>query len=114
LLSALGIYGVVANLTVQRTQEIGIRLALGATRADVLWLVLRAGVRLAFLGTVVGLAGAFALRQVFRAGMPALAGNENWTMVLVTLALVAIALVACWLPARRATKVDPIIALRAE
>ena len=114
LLSALGIYGVVANLTVQRTQEIGIRLALGATRADVLWLVLRAGVRLACLGTVVGLAGAFALRQVFRAGMPALAGNENWTMVLVTLALVAIALVACWLPARRATKVDPIIALRAE
>lgn len=113
-LSALGVYGVVAGLTVQRTQEIGIRLALGATHADVLWLVLRSGVRLAFLGTAFGLAGAVALRQVFRAGMPALAGNETWTMLLVTLALVAIALVACWLPARRATQVNPIIALRAE
>jgi predicted permease len=113
-LSALGVYGVVASLTVQRTQEIGIRLALGATRADVLWLVLRTGVRLACFGTALGLAGAVALRQVFRAGMPTLAGNETWTMVLVTLALVAIALLACWLPARRATKVDPIVALRAE
>jgi putative ABC transport system permease protein len=113
-LSALGVYGVVASLTVQRTREIGIRLALGATRADVLWLVLQSGVRLAFAGTAFGLAGAVALRQVFRAGMPALAGNENWTMAFVTLALIAIALVACWLPARRATKVDPIEALRAE
>jgi predicted permease len=113
-LSALGIYGVVSGLTVQRTREVGIRLALGATRTDVLWLVLRSGVRLAFLGTAVGLAGAIALRQVFRAGMPSLAGNEAWTIVLVTPALVAVALLACWLPARKATRVDPIEALRAE
>ncbi|HTZ20780.1 MAG TPA: ABC transporter permease [Opitutaceae bacterium] len=114
LLSALGVYGVVAGLMVQRTPEIGIRLALGATRADVLWLVLRSGLRLAFLGIAFGLAGAVALQQVFRAGLPTLAGNEPWTMVLVTFALAAITLLACWLPARRATKVDPIIALRAE
>jgi predicted permease len=113
-LSALGVYGVVAALTLQRTREIGIRLALGATRGDVLQLVLRAGVRLAVLGTVFGLAGAVALGRVFRAGMPSLAGNETGTTVLVTLALAAIALVACYLPARRAMKVDPIIALRAE
>jgi len=113
-LSALGIYGVVAGLTVQRTQEIGIRLALGAPRSTVLWLVLRTGVRLAGAGTALGLAAAVALRQIFRAGMPAFAGNETWTMLAVTLALAGVALVACWLPARRATTVDPIIALRAE
>jgi hypothetical protein len=114
LLSALGIYGVVASLMVQRIQEIGIRLALGATHADVLWLVLRSGVRLALTGTMLGLAGAIAVRQLFRAAMPTLAGNETWTMILVTLGLAAVALFACWLPARRATKVDPMIALRAE
>jgi predicted permease len=114
LLSALGIYGVVASLMVQRIHEIGIRLALGATRANVLWLVLRLGVRLALAGTILGLAGATPLRQLFRAAMPTLAGTETWTMVLVTLGLATVALVACWLPARRATKVDPIIALRAE
>ena len=113
-LSALGVYGVMASLMVQRTREIGIRLALGATRTDVLWLVLRSGVRLAFLGTAFGLAGAIALRQVFRAGMPTLAGNETWTMVAVTLVLVAIALLATWLPARKATRVNPLEALRAE
>jgi ABC-type antimicrobial peptide transport system permease subunit len=114
LLSALGIYGVVAALMVQRTPEIGIRLALGATHGDVLWLVLRTGVRLALVGTALGLAGATALRQLFRAAIPALAGNETWTMVLVTLGLGATALLACWLPARRATKVDPMVALHAE
>jgi putative ABC transport system permease protein len=114
LLSALGIYGVVASLMVQRVQEIGIRLALGATHADVLWLVLASGVRLALTGTMLGLAGAIALRQLFRAAMPSLAGNETWTTVLVTVGLAAVTLFACWLPARRATKVDPLVALRAE
>jgi predicted lysophospholipase L1 biosynthesis ABC-type transport system permease subunit len=114
LLSALGIYGVVANLMVQRVQEIGIRLALGATHANVLWLVLRSGLRLVLIGTTLGLAGATVLRQLFRAVMPILAGTETWTMLLVTLGLAIVTLFACWLPARRATKVDPMIALRAE
>jgi putative ABC transport system permease protein len=113
-LAALGIYGVIAGLTVRRTPEIGIRLALGAQTADVLWLVLRQGVTLALLGAGFGVAGALGLARLFQVITPGFAGEEPWTVVLVTCLLVAVALLACYLPARRATKVDPIVALRAE
>jgi predicted permease len=114
LLAAIGLYGVIAGLVVQRTSEFGIRLALGAQPASVLWLVLRKGLRLALLGTVVGLAGTFGLVRLFAALIPGLPG-QDWLLIAGTaLALLAVTLFACWLPARRATKVDPLVALRAE
>ncbi len=113
-LAAIGIYGVIAGLAVQRTQEIGIRIALGAQSPDVLWLILRQGVVLSLTGVGIGVAGSLGLVKVFRSVTPGLAGEEPLTIVLITVLLVAVALVACWLPARRATRIDPIEALRAE
>lgn len=113
-LAAVGIYGVIANLVVQRTTEFGIRMALGAQARDVLVLVLRQGAQLALLGAAVGLLGALGLIRVFAAILPNMPGTD-WVLTGATLVLlVGVALLACWLPARRATRVDPIIALRAE
>jgi putative ABC transport system permease protein len=114
LLSSLGIYGVIASLAAQRTQEIGIRTALGAQSGDVLWLVMRNGLRLAALGTALGLALAFTLTFVLGRVMPEVPGRSAALTLGLSLLIVAVALVACWLPARRATKVDPIIALRGD
>lgn len=114
LLAAIGLYGVISGLVVQRTSEFGIRLALGAQTGDVLWLVLGQGLRLAVYGTLFGLAGSFALLKLFSTLIPALPGLD-WLLVGATvLALLAVTLFACWLPARRATKVDPLVALRSE
>ena len=114
LLAAIGLYGVIAGLVAQRTSEFGIRLALGAQTRDVLWLVLGTGFRLAAYGTVLGLLGSFALLRLFSTLIPALPGLD-WLLIGATvLALLTVALFSCWLPARRATKVDPLIALRAE
>jgi predicted permease len=113
-LAAIGLYGVIAGLVVQRTSEFGIRLALGAQTRDVLWLVLGSGFRLAAYGTVCGLLGSFALIKVCATLLPALPGLD-WTLLGATvLTLLAVAVFACWLPARRATRVDPIVALRSE
>jgi putative ABC transport system permease protein len=114
LLAVVGIYGVISGFVAQRTNEIGIRMALGAQNADVLKLVLRQGLRLTLLGTVFGLAGSWWIARFLHSFMPAMPAPEPLTAGIVALVLVATALIACFLPARRATKVDPMVALRAE
>jgi len=114
LLSAVGIYGVIAALASERIREVGIRMALGAQARDVCSLFLRNGVRLAISGSAVGLVGSFALLRILDRTVSIVPGYDPKIMIGVVVLLVLVALVACWLPARRATKVDPIIALRAE
>jgi len=114
LLSAVGVYGVIANLTVERTHEIGVRMALGAQRGDVIWLFLRHGVTLALIGAAIRLLLSFALVRILIQTVAVIPGNDSWVIVDLAAALVAVALLACWLPARRATKVSPLVALRAE
>lgn len=114
VLAAIGLYGVISTLVAQRTGEFGIRLALGARPADVLGLVLRHGLVLCSIGAGIGLVGAFALGKFLAALMPRLASVDPLALLAVTVALFITAGAACWLPARRATKVDPMIALRAE
>jgi predicted permease len=114
LLAALGIYAVIANSVIQRTHEIGIRMALGAQVSDVLALVVGHGLRLAIFGTLVGLAGAWGIARLLAAIMPAVPAANALSVVATTSGLLAVALLACWLPARRAARVDPMTALRAE
>jgi predicted permease len=114
LLSAVGVYGVIANLTVERTHEIGVRMALGAQRGDVVRLFLRNGVTLALIGAAIGLLLSFALVRVLIHTVAIIPGNDPWNIMVLAAALVAVAVLACWLPARRATKVNPLVALRAE
>jgi ABC-type antimicrobial peptide transport system permease subunit len=113
-LTALGLYGVISRLVIQRTPEIGVRVALGAQSRDVLWLVLRSGLQLTILGTVLGLLASVGLVQVINGFLPDMGVQDPVAIGSVTLLLIAIALLACWLPARRATRVNPIDALRAE
>lgn len=114
ILAAVGLYGVISHVVAQRTGEFGIRLALGATPRDVLNDVLRRGLSLAAVGLVVGLAGAWGLERFLASIMGRLAGSDPLALVMVAMVLLGVALVACWLPARRATKVDPLVALRSE
>jgi predicted permease len=113
-ISAVGIFGVIANLVAQRTSEIGIRMALGAQASDVLWLVLGQGLRLTALGTGIGLACAWGLVRVLIALVPTIHGGDPFALACVVVLLAAVATLACWIPARRATKIDPVIALRAD
>lgn len=114
LLAAIGIYGVTSYSVVQRTSEIGIRMALGAQRKDVLWLVLGRGGRLVTIGTALGLGGAYAVSRLLISIIPTLPTRDPATLVVVSAVLFVIALLACYIPARRATKVDPMVALRYE
>lgn len=114
LLSALGLYGVIAQLVVERTTEIGIRIALGARLRSVVWLVLRQGLRLAVVGMLLGLAGAWALARLLGSFMPGIVGQDPLVVAGCSLLLFGVTLLACWLPARRAARVDPMVALRAE
>ena len=114
LLSALGLYGLLAYSVAQRTREIGVRVALGARPADVSRLVLREGMRLALLGIVLGLAGAGAAAGALRALLYGIEPVDPLTFAAVPLVLAAVAALACVLPVRRARRVDPIDALRSE
>jgi putative ABC transport system permease protein len=113
-LSIIGIYGVMSHSVVQRTHEIGLRMALGAQRDDVLRLVLRRGMAPVIAGLAVGIGCAFALTQLLRSLLFGIGPNDPLTFVTLPLLLALIAGVSCWLPARGATKVDPMEALRYE
>jgi len=105
---------VLAYLVSQRTRDIGIRLALGAAPADVFRLVVGQGMVLAFSGAVLGVAGAFAAARVIKSLLFAVEPRDPLTFTAVPLVLLAVALLACYVPARRALRVDPLVALRAE
>jgi predicted permease len=114
LLSAIGIYGVMAYTTTQRRHEIGIRLALGAGGADVLRLVVGQGMRLVVVGLAAGLLGAFLLSRTLASQLYGITAQDPLTYAIVALLLGTVALLATWVPARRATRVDPMISLRVE
>jgi hypothetical protein len=114
LLSFVGVFGVIANLASERVREIGIRMALGADASDVLWLFLRSGMRVALVGTGIGLLASCGLMVTLTKLLGAFPGNDPRVVIIVTVLLVGVSLLACWLPARRATQVDPVVALRAE
>jgi predicted permease len=113
-LACLGIYGVVARLVAQRTGELAIRLALGATVADINRLVLASGVRQAVAGSALGLLGALGIARIIAAALPGMRINSPAIFLGTTVLLVAIALLACWLPARRAGRIDATVVLRGD
>jgi len=114
VLAALGLYGVVAYAAGQRTQEFGIRIALGAQPADVLRLVLGQGIRLVITGVAIGLAATLLLGKMLTALLFGVQPTDPWTLAAVAVLMAAVALAACWVPAHRATRVAPVDALRSE
>jgi putative ABC transport system permease protein len=114
LLSALGLYGVLAHGVASRRREIGIRLAVGAKRHEVIGLVIKQGLTLVCVGALIGLSAALAVMRVVKSLLYEVAPTDPPTFAGVTLLLALVALLACWLPARRAAKIDPMVALRCE
>jgi putative ABC transport system permease protein len=114
ILAALGIYGVISYAVVQRTNEIGLRMALGAQGSDVLRLIGTSGMKLAAAGTIIGAAGAFALTRFMSTMLFGVSAIDPLTFIAMAGALIAVTMVACYVPAKRASKVDPLVALRYE
>jgi putative ABC transport system permease protein len=114
VLAAVGVYGVMSYAVTQRTHEIGIRMALGAQVGNVMSLVMKGGLAIATVGVALGLAGAFALTRLMRALLFAVEPTDKSTFAVISLSLLLIALAACYIPARRATRIDPLKALRYE
>jgi putative ABC transport system permease protein len=114
VLSAVGIYGVISNSVVQRTRDVGIRMALGAQAGDVRRMVMRQGLMLALFGLAIGVIASFVSSRLLTSALFEVTAGDPVTLAAVSFLLILVALLACWLPARRATKVDPMVALRHE
>jgi ABC-type antimicrobial peptide transport system permease subunit len=114
VLAAAGIYGVLSFFTAQRTREVGVRMAMGATPRDILGMVMREGLSLVAAGAVAGLAGTLAATRLLSALLFGVSPTDPLTIAATTMALSGVALVACYVPARRATRIDPIQALKSD
>ncbi len=115
ILAAIGmIYGIISYTVAQRTGELGIRVALGAQSRDVLWLVLGKGAVLIVSGALLGIAGAYGVSRLLISVIPSLPTRDPMILLVTTVVLVVVGLLACYIPARRATRVDPLVALKSE
>jgi ABC-type antimicrobial peptide transport system permease subunit len=114
VLTAIGIYGVLAYSVAQRTNEIGIRMALGAAQSNIFRLIVGQAMTLVAISVIIGLVGAFAATRLLNSMLYGVGASDPATFVAIVLLIAAVAFVAAWLPARRASRVDPVVALRAE